>query len=49
MAAIFYVIRNALEQCVVRDVQGRNNQQLVRGEVLRLREDEIRADVEVVQ
>jgi len=49
MAAILHVVRDAFQQCIVRDVERGHDQQLVGGEVLGLGEDEVAADVEVVE
>jgi hypothetical protein len=49
MAAVLHVVRNALQQRVVGDVERGHDEQLVRREILRLGKDEIRADVQVVE
>ena len=49
VAALAHELRDPLQQGVVRDVQRRHDQDLVRGQVGRVREHEIRAHVQVVQ
>ena len=49
VAAVLDVVRDALEQCIVGDVERGHDEHLVRGEVLGLREDDVRADVQLVQ
>ena len=45
VAAVLHVVRDALEQGIVGDVEHRYNQQFVGGKVHGLGEDEIRANV----
>lgn len=49
MATVLDVVGDALKKSVVGDVECGNDEDLVGGEVLRLRKDEVGADVELIE